>query len=102
MTADDSEPLLAALCRVIDPELGRNIVELGLVYEATLADGIARITMTLTTPGCPAGPMIVAGVRSAAGGLPDVGEVVVDVVWTPRWTPERMTPEVRRELGIAD
>lgn len=102
MTEPDAERLMSALRQVIDPELGQNIVDLGLVYAATIDGGVATVTMTLTTPGCPAGPLIVSGVRAAAGDLDGVGEVVVDVVWSPRWTPEMMSPELREHFGVSD
>lgn len=101
MTHPDTERLIASLRRVIDPELGQNIVDLGLVYEATVEDGTANITMTLTTPGCPAGPMIVAGVRAAAVSLEGVNDVAVELVWTPRWTPNLMSAKLRERFGIS-
>ncbi len=85
---------------VIDPELGLNIVDLGLVYDVDVEDGKATITMTLTSPGCPAGGMIMSGAQEAAGSTEGVDEAEVKLVWKPFWTPERIDPEVRAALGF--
>ena len=85
---------------VIDPELGLNIVDLGLVYDVDVEDGKATVTMTLTSPGCPAGGMIMSGAQEAAGSTEGVEEAEVKLVWKPFWTPERIDPEVRAALGF--
>lgn len=85
---------------VIDPELGLNIVDLGLVYDIEVEDGKATITMTLTSPGCPAGGMIMSGAQEAAGSAEGVDEAEVKLVWKPFWTPDRIDPEVRAALGF--
>lgn len=85
---------------VIDPELGLNIVDLGLVYDVDVEDGKATVTMTLTSPGCPAGGMIMSGAQEAAGKTEGVEEAEVKLVWKPFWTPERIDPEVRAALGF--
>ena len=95
--------LVDALKTVIDPELGVNIVDLGLVYEVTPptegADG-AKVLMSLTSPACPAGPQIVANARAAVERVEGVGECDVTLTMDPPWTPERMTDDARDELGI--
>ena len=85
---------------VIDPELGLNIVDLGLVYDVEVEDRKALVTMTLTSPGCPAGGMIMSGAQQAAAGVDGIDEAEVKLVWKPFWTPERIDPEVRAALGF--
>ncbi|WP_426446189.1 metal-sulfur cluster assembly factor [Paenibacillus sp. S-38] len=84
---------------VYDPELGVNVVDLGLIYEIQAEEGETLIRMTLTTPGCPLHDTIIGGVRRALEDKPEVGTVKVEVVWEPSWTPERMTPEAKEQLG---
>jgi metal-sulfur cluster biosynthetic enzyme len=74
-----------ALRGVIDPELGHDIVTLGLVYDVTLTDGVAAVTHSLTTPRCPLGHVIQDGIRAAALAVPGVREVDVRLVWDPEW-----------------
>lgn len=98
------DAILAALRQVCDPELMVNIVDLGLVYETLTeeADGKTNICvkMTLTSPACPVGPQIVQEARDALRDLEDVGDVEVEIVFTPLWTTERMTEAARDELGM--
>jgi len=95
-----NQNVLESLKGVIDPELGLNIVDLGLVYDVDVEDGKATVTMTLTSPGCPAGGMIMSGAQEAAGGTEGVEEAEVKLVWKPFWTPDRIDPEVRAALGF--
>ncbi|MHB1525907.1 MAG: metal-sulfur cluster assembly factor [Candidatus Dormibacteria bacterium] len=97
-----SEDVQDALREVIDPELGLDIVSLGLVYGVDLgADGDATIRMTLTSPYCPLGPMIESQVHSATQFLPGIRDVRVELVWDPPWDPHTMaSDEVRLELGL--
>jgi metal-sulfur cluster biosynthetic enzyme len=74
-----------ALGTVIDPELGRDVVTLGLVYDVTLAAGVARVTHSLTSPRCPLGSVMQEGMRAAVGALPGVRAVEVRLVWDPEW-----------------
>jgi metal-sulfur cluster biosynthetic enzyme len=85
---------------VIDPEIGINVVDLGLVYEIGVEDGIAEITMTLTTPACPLGPYLDQEVRMAVQEVPGVEDIKVNLVWTPPWDPSMMTEEAKLELGF--
>jgi metal-sulfur cluster biosynthetic enzyme len=89
-----------ALRAVTDPELGINIVDLGLVYDVEVEGSAARVTMTLTSPGCPAGGQILGGAKDAAESVDGIDEAVVSLVWKPFWTPERMDPKVRASLGF--
>jgi metal-sulfur cluster biosynthetic enzyme len=86
---------------VVDPELGVNIVDLGLVYGIEIKDSDVGVKMTLTSPACPLGAVIQAQVNTALKKLPWVKEVKVELVWTPRWDPRVMASEdAKMELGI--
>jgi len=89
-----------ALRRVKDPEIGLNIVDLGLVYEVSLDGADITVEMSLTSPGCPAGPQILHEAKDQLRSLPGVGGVAVNLVWSPPWTPERIEPRVRAYLGF--
>lgn len=97
MTVDD---VRGALRDVEDPELGYNIVDLGLVYGVAVEGGAIAVTMTMTTPGCPAAGYIEEGVRERLLSMPGAREVQVHVVWSPPWTPDMMSDDARRELGL--
>ena len=89
-----------ALRAVKDPELGLNIIDLGLVYEVEVNEaGQVHVRMTLTSPGCPAGGEIIQGVKDVAAEAEGVTGVDVELVWEPYWTPEKMDPRVRAFLG---
>ncbi len=98
----DRSYVLDALHEVIDPELGYNIVDLGLIYSLDVDDGVVRISMTMTTPGCPAQDYIMAGVHERARNLPGVTQVDIGLVWEPRWSFKQMSPVARAHFGIAD
>lgn len=95
-----TERIRQALRSVTDPELGINIVDLGLIYDIEVEEGSARVTMTLTSPGCPAGGQIMTGAKTAAESVAGIDEATVNLVWKPFWTPERIDPEVRAALGF--
>jgi metal-sulfur cluster biosynthetic enzyme len=95
------EAVLEALRNVFDPELGINIVDLGLVYEVEIdADGSVDITYSLTPMGCPIGPMIEDQMRQFLAPVPGVGEVRPEMVLRPPWSPEMMSDEAKAALGI--
>ena len=95
------DAVLEALKNVVDPELGINIVDLGLVYEVEIAtDGSVDITYSLTTMGCPIGPMIEDQMRQFLAPVPGVGEVRPEMVLRPPWSPEMMSDEAKAALGI--
>ena len=85
---------------VYDPELGVNIVDLGLVYEIEVRRGRVRVVMTLTTPGCPMSDSMPEAVERSLRLIPGVDEVSVDLVWDPPWDPDMMSERARRELGM--
>ncbi|GAA6731419.1 MULTISPECIES: metal-sulfur cluster assembly factor [Thermus] len=84
---------------VYDPELGLDVVNLGLVYELRVEPPEAFVRMTLTTPGCPLHDSLGEAVRRALSALPGVEEVRVELTFDPPWTPARLSPEARRLLG---
>lgn len=96
------EQVLSALKQVKDPEIPINIVDLGLVYRVDIDDdGGIEVDMTLTAIGCPAAPQILEAVKLAVESVDGVSEADVNLVWTPPWTPERMSDRARRALGRA-
>jgi metal-sulfur cluster biosynthetic enzyme len=95
------EAVLAALGRVWDPELGLDVVSLGLVYDIRVAGDDVQIDMTLTTPGCPVSEQLPADAKAAVqAALPEM-DVTVNIVWDPPWTPERLSPIALGQLGFS-
>jgi metal-sulfur cluster biosynthetic enzyme len=95
-----TETCWTALRNVIDPEIYQNIVDLGLVYGVeVMPEQAVIVTMTLTTPHCPLGPQIIENVEKELHAV-GAGAVTVEIVWSPPWTPDAMTPELKRLLGI--
>jgi len=95
------EQILEALKVVYDPEIPVNIVDLGLVYDVEIHEnGVVDLTMTLTAIGCPAQDMVKADAEMAVMRLPGVQGVNVEFVWTPPWTPARMTEEGKRMMRM--
>ncbi|EIJ82226.1 hypothetical protein PB1_04820 [Bacillus methanolicus PB1] len=93
------EKIIEQLRYVIDPELGINIIDLGLIYNININEGNVFILMTLTTPGCPLHDSIVGGVKRALANIEGIKDVDVQITWNPPWTPERMSEEALQELG---
>jgi metal-sulfur cluster biosynthetic enzyme len=89
-----------ALRDVIDPELGLDFVELGLIYEVEVDDGTVRITYTLTSPGCPIGPQVSEQIEEFVGELAGVEEVQPTMTFSPPWTPELMSEDAKFALGF--
>ncbi|MDR1522269.1 MAG: metal-sulfur cluster assembly factor [Streptococcaceae bacterium] len=92
--------ILAALETVIDPELGIDIVNLGLIYEVKFEDGKTFVKMTLTTIGCPMADVLIDQIHKTLEELDEVYEVKVQLVWQPAWTTKRMSRYARVALGI--
>lgn len=93
------EQVMAALKLVDDPEVGINVVDLGLVYGVEVAEGRVRVELTMTSPACPLGEQIVCDAEERIRALPGVAAAQVDLVWEPTWTPERMSPAAKAQLG---
>jgi metal-sulfur cluster biosynthetic enzyme len=100
------QDVLSALRSCYDPEIPVNIVDLGLIYTVNFVPASEQdkqdvtIDMTLTSPGCPEHVNISAQVKSRLEQLPGIRNATVNVVWTPAWTPERLSPDARKQLGI--
>ena len=98
----NDDDVLAALKAVIDPELGINIVDLGLVYRAERIGEVVAVRMTMTTPSCPLGEMLLEEVREALQQrFPHAAQVSVELVWDPPWSAELMSLAARHQLGVA-
>ena len=91
-----SAQLHEALRDVIDPEIGLDIVTLGLVYDVEIDDGNAIITYTLTTPGCPMEAYITNAISAVAFAQPGISDVTPHLVWEPRWTPDAIAETTER------
>ncbi len=92
--------VMKALAEVIDPELGIDIVALGLIYGVEITGDNVRVEMTLTTPGCPLAPVIDRLIQDKVGSVNNVKNVSLYLVWDPPWTPQLMSPSARAELGF--
>lgn len=100
-TMPTEELVREALKEVIDPEIGINIVDLGLVYDVEIEGGRVGVTMTLTTPMCPLGEYIESEVKNnLVGPVPGVESTIVNLVWTPPWKPDMMSEDAKLELGF--
>ena len=88
-----------ALANVIDPELGLDFVELGLIYEVAVDGGTVDVTFTLTSPGCPIGPQVTDQIREYVGELDGVEQVDATMTFSPPWTPDMMSEDAKFALG---
>jgi metal-sulfur cluster biosynthetic enzyme len=93
------EDVMDALSNVIDPELGLDFVELGLIYGVEVDHGDVKVTFTLTTPGCPIGPQVNEQIEEFVGELEGVRTVESEMVFTPPWSPEKMSEDAKFALG---
>jgi metal-sulfur cluster biosynthetic enzyme len=96
-TVEDVED---ALSNVIDPELGLDFVELGLIYGVDIEDQHVHVTFTLTSPGCPIGPQVSEQIEEFVGELDDVDKVTSSMIFTPPWTPDKMSEDAKFALGF--
>jgi metal-sulfur cluster biosynthetic enzyme len=94
------EDVTDALREVIDPELGLDFVELGLIYGVEVAGGVVNVTYTLTSPGCPIGPMVDEQISEFVGELEGVTDVNSEMTFSPPWTPDRMSEDAKFALGF--
>jgi metal-sulfur cluster biosynthetic enzyme len=94
------EDVIDALRVVEDPELGMDIVELGLLYDAEVAGSSVKVTYSLTSMGCPVGPMIEQQISEVVSSLEGVDEVEAELTWDPPWSPERMSDDAKFILGF--
>ena len=99
-TPPTADQVKLALRKVKDPELNLNIIDLGLVYDISVDGSDVNIDMTLTSPGCPAGPQIMGDIERAVKALPGVASVNLNLVWDPFWTPDKIEPRVRAYMGL--
>jgi len=95
-----TEEVVEALRQVEDPELGMDIVELGLFYGADVEGETVKVTYTLTSMGCPAGPMIQEDIERVVSEIPGVGQVESELTFEPPWTPDRMSDDAKFILGF--
>jgi len=94
------EEVEEALANVIDPELGLDFVELGLIYGIEVDGAEVHVTFSLTSPGCPIGPQVSEQIEEFVGELDGVDSVASSMVFTPPWTPERMSDDAKFALGF--
>ena len=94
------EDVTEALRQVFDPELGLDIVELGLLYDVQIVGDAVTVIYSLTSIGCPAGPLLQEQILEATGELPGVKTVELQLTWDPPWTPERMSEDAKLLLGF--
>jgi metal-sulfur cluster biosynthetic enzyme len=97
VTRDD---VFEALHQVEDPELGMDIVELGLLYDVEVEGPKVKVIHSLTSMGCPAGPMIQEDIHNVTASLPGVENVEIELTWDPPWTPDRMSDDAKFILGF--
>jgi metal-sulfur cluster biosynthetic enzyme len=94
------EDITDVLRDVIDPELGLDFVELGLIYDVEIEDSTVRVTYTLTSPGCPIGPQVSEQIEEFVMELDGIDEVQPTMTFSPPWTPERMSEDAKFALGF--
>ena len=101
-TAEDLErACYDALGTVVDPELGVDVVSLGLIYHLVVVDGQANVDMTMTSPGCPVADQLLLQSQNELLKVPGVERAKVNLIWSPPWTPEMMSLEAKMMLGFA-
>ncbi|MCD5416017.1 metal-sulfur cluster assembly factor [Candidatus Bipolaricaulota bacterium] len=94
-----SDAVMSCLENVIDPELGINVVDLGLIYNIKIEQGKISVDMTLTTPGCPMAGMIAGSVEQEIRKTFEDADVEVSLVWDPPWSPDLLSPSAKEQLG---
>ena len=91
-----------ALKRVIDPEIGINIMDLGLIYDVKVENDVAHILMTLTVPGCPLANMLTQQAEKAVRAVEGIKDVKLELTWDPPWNPKMMSEDAKRKLGWSE
>ena len=91
--------LRARLRQLIDPELGLNVVDLGLIRKIEVVGSTVTVTMTLTSPGCPIGEVLIDGVRNLVTATPGLTDAIVHLVWDPPWSPSDISPTTQETLN---
>jgi metal-sulfur cluster biosynthetic enzyme len=94
------EQVIEALHAVEDPELGMDIVDLGLLYDVEVEGSKVKVIHSLTSMGCPAGPMIQEDIQNVAAAVEGVDEVEIELTWEPPWTPDKMSDDAKFILGF--
>ena len=94
------DEVIEALRQVEDPELGMDIVDLGLLYDVEVAGSTVKVTHSLTSMGCPVGPLIQEDIDRVTRGLPGVEDVDVELTWDPPWSPDKMSDDAKFILGF--
>jgi metal-sulfur cluster biosynthetic enzyme len=94
------DEVIEAMRQVEDPELGMDIVELGLLYDVEVTGSKVKVLFSLTSMGCPAGPMIEQDIRATAQSLEDVEDVETELTFDPPWTPDKMSDDAKFILGF--
>jgi metal-sulfur cluster biosynthetic enzyme len=94
------EQIIDALRIVEDPELGMDIVELGLLYDVEVEDSKVKVTYSLTSMGCPVGPMIEQEIRETVASMDGVAETEAELTWDPPWSPDKMSDDAKFMLGF--
>jgi metal-sulfur cluster biosynthetic enzyme len=92
--------VMKALKEVYDPEFPVSVVDMGMIYEVKQVKGKVAIKMTLTNPGCPMGNVITGMVRQKVEGIKGVKGADIELVFEPRWTPDRLSPEAKKKFGF--
>ncbi len=96
----NEQKILEALGEVYDPEIPIDIVNMGLIYGVDIQDGIVKVTMTMTSPGCPSSGEIVSEAKMLIEEIPGVKEAILDIVWDPPWDPSKMSEDAQQSMGM--
>ena len=96
----DREEIFKVLRQIHDPELEINIVDLGLVYGVEIEEGHVEVQMTMTSPGCPMHEIITEAARYSIQAVKGVESINIELVWTPAWTIDRLSPDAQAQLGM--
>jgi metal-sulfur cluster biosynthetic enzyme len=96
----DLQDVHEVLRECYDPEIPVNVLDLGLIYDVAIDSNTVKIQMTLTAPGCSMGTMIATEIEDKLLGLPDCERALVEIVWEPPWTPQRISESARKQLGL--